>query len=495
MASAPGEAYGRLTTNVSVDVAVVGGGLAGIVTAFMLAQDGARVAVVESGRIGAGVTGYTTAKVTIGHGLIYGELASNAGEDYARAYAEANQWGLSWLTSLPIECDLRRKPMVVFAESQEEREGLQKDFALLRSWGMNVEWTDRLTLPVSTMGGVSYPDQAEIHPRKLLLGLAEELIRAGGQIFEETRMLEIEDGEPCVVRTNRGEVRCSRFVIASHYPVYDPTGLFSRLAPYRDYALAAKVNGPLPVEMSIGAGKEAKAFRTCPSDEGELLIVSGESHKVGQSDAQEAYANLEDYTRMHFDVQEVPFRWSTQDNMTPDRMPYIGPFGSRSEHGYVVTGFNAWGMTTSAYAGMIVRDMVAGRTNPWAEMFSPGRVKGLGGAAEVVKENLNVAKHLIGDKLAGPEDRSPEDLRPGEAAMTRLDGRKVAAYRDLNGELHAVSPNCTHMGCTIRWNNAERSWDCPCHGSRFAPDGVVLQGPAVKDLERIPSSDVSRETA
>ncbi|MGV3618850.1 MAG: FAD-dependent oxidoreductase [Fimbriimonas sp.] len=477
--TAPAHAFPTLDRDVQADVAVVGGGIAGILAAWQLAQSGKRVVVLEANRVCRGVTGYTTAKVTSAHGVIYESLGDNAG-----IYAEANEWGVAWIgqqaAMAGIECDLARKSMYVFAENGEERETLQREFEAIQGTDLAAVWVHQPDLPIPALGAIHYVNQIQFHPNKFVQGLAERLLTLNGEVFENTRVREVEEGEPCRIVTDRGIVTAAKVVIASHFPVYDPAMFFSRLAPYRDYAVAARIRGALPQSMSIGAGENGYAFRT----QDDLLIVSGESHKVGQADSNACFANLEAYVRKHFDVESIPYRWSTQDNKTLDQMPYIGRISGTSDHAFIITGFGGWGMSTAAFAGRIVADLVAERDNPWAETFDPNRWKGIEGVKTFVKENVNVAKHFVGDKVAHAEDGSPQQLLPGDAAIFRVNGEKVAAYRDLSARLHVVSPICTHMGCDLAWNAAETSWDCPCHGSRFDYEGNVIQGPAVENLER-----------
>jgi glycine/D-amino acid oxidase-like deaminating enzyme/nitrite reductase/ring-hydroxylating ferredoxin subunit len=485
-ATTDGAQYQPLNEDITVDVLVVGAGIAGLCAAWQVSKSGHDVAVIEAHGICDGVTANTTAKVTSGHALIYERLDSALGRDSAQAYASANQWGVEWIAGLAgqldLRCDLERRPMLVFAETTQELEDLKKEFEVGSQLALPVFWTDKPAVPVPCLGAIQYADQVQFHPRKFVLGLAA---RMEGKLFERTMALNLEEENGrCIVTTNRGRIQAHFVIVASHFPFHDPAMFAVRLAPYRDYALAARVKGALPGAMSIGAGQTSKAFRTQRHEDSELLIVSGETHKVGQDpDTKKRYESLESYVREHFDVESVPFTWSTQDNATLDGMPYIGRIRSGAERVFVITGFNAWGMATSAYAGKIVSDLINEKDNPWANVFDPNRFKGFDSFKTFAKENLNVAKHFFGDKLTDSTSKLPADLASGEAAILKINGEKIATFCDSNGTLHAVSPVCTHLGCDVTWNTAEQSWDCPCHGSRFDPDGRILQGPAVKPLE------------
>jgi glycine/D-amino acid oxidase-like deaminating enzyme/nitrite reductase/ring-hydroxylating ferredoxin subunit len=485
-ATTDGNEFPSLEEDLNVDVLVVGAGIAGMCTAWRLARTDQRVAIIDAARVCEGVTANTTAKVTAGHSLIYEKLTSKIGSEYAQAYADANLWGIEWIADQAakhdIACDLRRNSMLVFAENADEREHLHEEFEAAKKLKLPVAWSEETDLPLKTMGAIRYENQAQFHPRKFVQGLAA---RIDAQVFEKTRALDLEEKDGvCTVTTNRGKITAKYVVIASHFPFYDPGMFYARLSQFRDYAVAARIRGQIPKSMSIGAAQSAKAFRTQPFKNEELLIVSGEGHNVGEEpDTRTRYENLERYVRQNFDVEEIVFRWSTQDNNTLDSMPYIGQASSGSDRVFVITGFGGWGMAAGAYSGRIISDLIAGRANPWAEFFAPGRFKGAESLKNLASQGVTVAKHYVGDKMSDVSDKPPGQLKPGEAAIVKVDGEKVAAYRDNSGVLHAVSPVCTHMGCDLAWNTAEESWDCPCHGSRFDPNGMVLHGPAVNHLE------------
>jgi glycine/D-amino acid oxidase-like deaminating enzyme len=271
--------YPALNGDASADVAIVGGGIAGILAGFQLAERGIRVTVLEADRICAGVSGHTTAEVTSGHGVIYSDLASHSDLAHARSYADANQWGLDWIAAQQADCDLHRKAMLVFAEDDRQLTRLRKEFDVCHGLGLPVTWVDRVPdLPFETLGAIRYGNQVELHPRKFVLAMAERLARLGGSIHEKTRVMNVKEGLTqdalAVVQTDKGSVTARHVVLATNYPVYDPAMYFALLAPYRDYAMAVRVEGALPQDMSVNAGPETHAFRT----HGDLLIVSGFSH-------------------------------------------------------------------------------------------------------------------------------------------------------------------------------------------------------------------------
>ena len=479
---------------VEVDVAVLGGGIAGLTTAYLLARAGRSVCVVEAGRIAEGVSGYTTAKISVGHNLVYADLADRFGADAARTYAASQSAALEFIVETvgreDIACELERLPSLVYTESADEAGAIDDELTAATDAGIAVRRPTADELPEGAIGGVVHEDQAQFHPRRYLLALADRIVSLGGRIVENTRAHDVDPGEPCVVDTDHGQVRARDVVVATHYPFLDRGLLFARLAAYRDVVVAFAVDADtVPPVMAISTGSEeggTHSVRSTPYREGRrLLIVTGGQYKTGTTtDVSERYHVLTRWAQERFGVGEPDYRWSTQDAASVDRVPYIGrlPFGG--DHVWVATGFSGWGMTGGTVAGLLLSDLLQQRVNPWADLYDPGRADVRASAAKLTKENLQVAKELAVDAMR-PDLLSLDDLAPGEAGIVAGPGplRRTAVYRDEKGELHAVSGRCTHLGCTVRFNDAETSWDCPCHGSRFGIDGSVLAGPAVDPLE------------
>jgi glycine/D-amino acid oxidase-like deaminating enzyme/nitrite reductase/ring-hydroxylating ferredoxin subunit len=489
MDTAPHTTYAPLGASLAVDVCVVGGGVLGLLTADLLTRAGRTVAVLEADRIATGVTGYTTAKVTVLHGLIYDEVRSRFGEESARHYAEANDAGLALIADRVaedgIECDFRRRAAFTYAEDPGELESLGKEVDAARAAGLEAELVTDVDLPWDVAGAVRLRDQAEFHPRRFLLAVADSLSSGGSHVFERTRATAVDDGHPCRVRTDGGaEVTAGAVVIATHYPTLDRGLFFARLSAERSYALGVRARGRTPQGMFLSTESPSHSVRATPYDGGELLIVGGESHKTGTSDPVERYAALEAWVRERFDVAAVEYRWSAQDAMPADGIPYVGRLSPIARRVWTASGFKKWGFTNAAAAAIMLSDAILELENPWAGTFDANRFKPVAAAQKLLKENISVGAHFFGDRLAPPDARSLDELAPGEGGIVKVDGDKVAAFRDDDGVVHAVSPTCTHLYCQVAFNAAERSWDCPCHGSRFATDGTVIQGPAVSPLER-----------
>jgi glycine/D-amino acid oxidase-like deaminating enzyme/nitrite reductase/ring-hydroxylating ferredoxin subunit len=490
IATTPETNFPRMAGDISVDVAVLGGGIAGIATAFQLKQHGLTVAVIEAGRVVKSITGNTTAKITSLHALIYDYLIKQFGENGAHAYADAQQAAIEEIATLVeehhIDCDFRRTDAYTYTELDEELDRVKAEVEAATKLGLPASFVESTPLPFPIKGAVKFTGQAQFHPRKYLLALLEKIPGDGNFVFEETRAFDIKDEDPCRVETDRGTITAKSVVLATHFPYFDPNIYFAAMHPGRSYVLGCRLNGPVPEGMYITAGEEdMHSFRSNPMDDGDVIwMVGGEKHKTGQGGpTEERYKRLEQYARGRFDIHSIDYRWSTQDNNTVDRVPYIGKLSSGSKNLYVATGFGGWGMTNSHVAAMLITDMIWGRENPWAEVFDPSRFKPVTSARDFISENMNVAKEFMADRISTPELDDIEILPKGRGEVVELKGERVALYKDDTGHVFSCSATCTHMGCTVHWNGAEKSWDCPCHGSRFNYDGKVIQGPANKDLE------------
>ncbi len=495
LATTPETDFPAMAKDISVDVAVVGGGIAGIATAFLLKRAGVTVAVVEAGRVVESVTGNTTAKITSLHHLIYDYLINQFGEDGARQYADAQTAAIDKIASLveehKISCDFRRTPAYTYTEEDVDLDQIKAEVEAATKLGLPASYVETMPLPFPIKGAVKFENQAQFHPRKYLLALAEKLPGEGSHVFEGTRALEIEDNDPCRVKTSRGTITAKSVIITTHFPFQDPNIYFAAMHPMRSYVLGCRLQGAVPQGMYVSTGTPHNSIRNNPYEGGEIVMLGGEHHKTGQGgDMSDHYRRLEEWARANFDVQSVEFRWSTQDNNTVDKVPYIGRLSSGSKHLYVATGFGGWGMTNSHIAAMLLTDMIVGRKNDWEEVFEPSRFKPVTSAGDLVSENMNVAKEFMGDRISTPELDELEKIATGSGEVVKWKGERVALYKDEGGKVHACSATCTHMGCIVHWNSAEKSWDCPCHGSRYAPTGERIYGPPPHDLGKQPLDEL-----
>lgn len=488
MATCPLATHAPLAGDIDVDVAVIGGGIVGILTAARLKEAGLNVALIESRTLASRVTGYTTAKLTAVHTTIYSKLQKHFGEEKARLYAQANSGALRWaeqqISMRGIDCDYQRVPLSLYVDKTDEVDILQEEREAATKAGLTCELLASAGAPFPTTAALSFPDQIQFHIRKFLQPFADSL---AGSAYENTRALSVEEGDPCTVTTERGTVRAKHVVLATMFPIFDPGMYWARLNVYRDYAMAARLRAPMKDEMFVGAGETTYTYRTSPDPQGQLLIVSGLHHKEGEhADLREYYRQMEEHIRAHFDVSEIAFYWSSQDYKTLDGVPYIGRISPNAERVFVATGFDAWGMSTGIVASEMLAEMVQGRKSPYKDLYDPNRFKPTASIGQLGSNVANATKHLVIERIGGAAKLHSTNLQAGEGAVLDTEEGKACIYKDEAGALHALSPYCTHMGCQLSWNGAEKSWDCGCHGSRFTIDGKVIQGPAVKDLETKP---------
>lgn len=488
-----------LKEDISTTYAVIGGGIAGIVTAYLLAKAGKDVTLIDAGKILSGVTGHTTAKLSAQHALIYSDLISTFNEEKARLYYDANMEGIQFVKetaeALRIDCDFEEKNSLVYATTEKGKKQIQKEARAYEALNINgfLSLGQLADLPFPTEAALTMSDQAQFHPVKFLSRLAEEISRLGGKIYQNTRAISLLKKKTAVLTEHGAVIDCEKIIVTTHYPFNDFNGLyFSKLTVNRSYALVAEVSGDIPEQMYISVESPTRSLRPVRGENGEsLLLIGGESHQTGKSSVptQEHYRNLEEFGKKWFSLTSIHNHWSAQDMTTLDSVPYIGQMTRTSKDVFLATGFNKWGMAMGATAGKILSDLVLDKPNGYSDLFKPTRNKfKLKDAGKFTKKNTAVGKDFVWAKAKRP-DKSPDALHPDEGGFVSVDGKKAGGYRDKDGKVHLVKTTCTHMGCGLEWNDGERSWDCPCHGSRFSYKGEVLNGPAVKPLKNMSQSE------
>lgn len=488
IASTEDTAYPQADRDLEAEAVIVGGGITGLTTAYLLAKNGIKTALLESNRVAKGVSGHTTAKITSQHSLIYDKLMDKAGEEKARQYADANQSAIDLIESVisenNIQCDFERLPAYVYTQDEKYVGKLEDETKAAGRLGLPASYTDKLQLPFKVLGAMQFSNQAQFHPRKYLLALASAVASKGCLIFEQSRAVKLTEGNPHTVVTDNGtKIRAKIVVLASHYPFYDLPGLyFSRIYPERSYLMGLKINGAFPKGMYITAEEPTRSMRTCRDGDGELLIAGGQHHKTGHGkDMQEHYEAIRRFAQLNFDVTAIPYRWSAQDYTAMDEIPIVGRLTSNKSRIYLATGFAKWGMTNGTASAAVISDLILKGDSPWAPVYDPARFTPMASAKKFVVENADVAKNYISGKLNIPSETV--EAPRGEAAISGTGGRKVGVYKDMDGNSHFVSTTCTHIGCELKWNSAELSWDCPCHGSRFTYTGDIIEGPALESIK------------
>jgi glycine/D-amino acid oxidase-like deaminating enzyme/nitrite reductase/ring-hydroxylating ferredoxin subunit len=485
--------YSSLQGDAKADVCVIGAGIAGLSTAYMLAREGRSVIVLDDGPIGGGETGRTTAHLSNALDDRYYELERLHGNDGAQLAAQSHAAAIDTIEAIVqgegISCDFTRLDGFLFVPPMEGREELEEEWQAARRAGVSVEWAERAPIEHFNTGPcLRFLRQGQLHPLRYLDGLARAIEQRGGKIFSETHVQDIQAGSPARVQTSEGpQVIAKAVVIATNAPISETYGLYTVNAPYRTYAIAGRVargtvtralywDTPNPYHyVRLQTSEEHKDF--------DWLIVGGEDHKTGQADDfEERFERLESWTRERFpNFGSVAFRWSGQVMEPVDGLAFIGPHPLGRENIYIATGDSGSGMTHGTIAGILLRDLIMGRNNPWAGLYDPSRIT-VRAFRDLVSENINVGAQLA-DWVKEPDVDSSDRIAPGQGATMQNGWIKQAVYRDEKGEYHRRSAVCPHLGCIVSWNSAEKSWDCPCHGSRFDPYGVVINGPANRNLD------------
>ncbi len=484
--------FQSLEEDITTDVTIIGGGISGITAGYLLSLQGVNVTIIEAGNILNGTTGHTTAKVTAQHGIIYDEFINHFGEEKAKLYYQASDSAREFIKQtvqeLTINCDFEEHDAYIYTNSEKELSKLEKEATAYEKLGILGGLVDSMPLTKLPMiKALVMRGQAQFHPLKYLVPLTESIIKNGGQIFEQTTAVDIEEGtNPKVITRNGKTITSNQVICCSHYPFKDTAGFyFARMYQERSYIVAVKSDEPYPGGMYISAETPTRSVRTTPMGNDNLLLLSGEGHKTGHGiNTMEHYEALATFGKEVLGVTDIQYRWSAQDIYTLDKMPYIGHYTSGSDNIYLATGYRKWGMTNGTAAGIILSDLITKGSNPYAELFSPSRFHADPDIKRFVEHNADVAYQLVKGKI-GMNFKHPEEVSVGEGAHVKINGEKCGAYRDENGQLHVVNSTCTHMGCEVEWNDGERTWDCPCHGSRFTINGDVIEGPAEIPLKKV----------
>ena len=476
-----------LAQNLETEVCIIGAGLFGLTTAYYLTKQGKKVVVIEKDDIGEKVSGNTTGKITSQHGLFYSHLIDDYGIDYAQKYLEVNEKAIQNIKEIidteQIECDFEEQSAYVFTTNQDEVIEIEKEVDAVNKLGKKAKLITNVDKPFKMTAGIEFDNQAQFHPRKYMIGLANVILK-DNQIYNYTTATDVQKyGEKFLITTDRGNVLADSVVLATHYPIVNFPGFyFIKMYQSTSYIIAIETNSKIPEGMYITAEEPVYSFRSAKYNDKNIVLIGGSEHKTGEAIADNShYTELEKKAKELYPDCKVLFRWNTRDCISLDKIPYIGEFSNLYNNMYVGTGFKKLGMTFSNIAGKIVSDKILGKQNEYEDLFTPTRLKPIKNRWEV-KNMLKETVDSIALNKFKIDPSSISEIENDNASIMKIDGENIGIYKDKNGKLYAVSPVCTHLGCLLTWNNIDKTWDCPCHGSRFDYTGKNIYEPAIKDL-------------
>lgn len=480
------------------DTIVIGGGITGVTTALLLQKEGRKCLLLEKHNLCFGTTGGTTSHLNTFFDTTYDIIQNDFGEEGAQLVAKATRQSLDLfkqhILEYNIDCGYEEKDGYVYSQTDEQTEQLKKIFEASKLAGAEANYVNDIPLPIPFQKAIAFKRQAQIHPTKYVLALAKAFEEKGGVIIQQCKVNEVtkRDDDLLNVDTTRGMFKVQHVIWCTHIPP-GINLLHFRCAPYRSYAMAVKLkNGNYPNGLAYDMYDPYHYYRTQDINGEKYLIVGGEDHKTAHEENTEmCFMHLESHVRKFFDVEQVVSKWSSQYFEPSDGLAYIGHLPGNPDQVYVATGFSGNGITYSHIAAITLRDLILNGKSDLADLFSPSRIKPVAGFAAFVKENADVVKEFVAKRIAKEKLNSLAELSAGEAKVVKYEGESIALYKDESGAIHAVSPVCTHAKCIVAWNRAEKSWDCPCHGARYSPDGEVLTGPASRGLEKVELTELT----
>lgn len=483
--------YPKLKSDLDVDVLVIGGGITGITSALLLIEEGYKVGIIDSNRFFHSTTGYTTAKVTIQHGLVYDKLISKHGLNKAQLYKDSNELAIELIkqhiNDYEIDCDYETKPAFVYTQKDMYINNIEKELKAAEKLGIDAFISDDLGLPFAIKTAIGFKNQGQFHVLKYCQRLLEEFEKNDdGYIFENSKVIDIkEDNNFCHTYLENGtKVRSRHVIVASHYPCHNSYNFyFAKLKPSSTYLMSVKNEVKLPDGMYINVEKPTRTMRNQKFNDEDILIVGGENHKTGHFKKDAAYFDIiYQFAQNNFNATERLHEWMTQDFYTFDKLPYIGRINNKYQNVYIATGFKKWGMTQSHVAAMVLRDIIINKKSDYIDLYDPIRLSDKL-SYQFYHYNLSSVKTLIADRLkSAPKDLN---LEIGQGKIFSHNGKKYGAYKDEDEQIYIVDVTCPHLKCILHFNQEERTYDCPCHGSLFTYKGKYIDGPSIRDLKRI----------
>lgn len=485
--------YPTLSDNLEIDIGIVGGGITGITTAYLLSKQGYKVCLIDAKRLFSGTTGNTTAKITAQHGLFYDDLINNFGIEKAALYyqsnLEAKRFIEKTIENYHIDCNYTTEDSYVYTDETKQIKKIENEWIAYEKLNIDGQLTEQLNTPFPAKYAIVMKNQAHFHPLSYLQTLVDQCKENNVLIFENTRAVHVDYGkQPAIVCSDGIRILCRYVIQASHYPFFDGSRFFPiKMYADRSYVIQAKTKKTIKNGMYINVENPKRSYRSIEVDGETFVLIAGENHKTGQSTVtmKKHYDSLISFTDKYFNIERLTSQWSAQDYTTLDKIPYVGKMTTKQDQVFVATGFNKWGMTNGTNAAILIADLILEKESPYESLYSPSRETLINPALKnIVSYNADVAKHLIKGKL-DLTGENLEELTQNEACIIMKNGERIGVYKDDKGNIHAVDTTCTHVGCELEWNSAENSWDCPCHGSRFTIDGEIINGPAEKALRKI----------
>lgn len=485
--------YPKISENMDTDVLIIGGGITGIMTAYMLSNSGLNICLVDADRMAMGVTANTTAKITSQHGLLYHYLLNSFDFETAKGYLDSNEEAIKTISDIikkeDIDCDFVSQDSYVYTCDKSNVTKIVDEVSAVTSLGLNAEYVTNSPLPFPIEAGIKFPGQAQFHPRKYLLSLLPILEKNGVNIFENSKVVDIKHvKDKYEVYVNEYKITTKYLVMASHYPIKNFPGMYF-IKMYQDssYAVGVELENDVFDGMYISCDEPVTSFRNTMQDNGKkLLIVGGSSHKTGATDVdiESSYKNIENYIKSIYPKAKIKYRWMTEDCVSLDKIPYIGEFSKFLPNMYVATGYKKWGMTTSHVAAKIISDKILGNINPYENIYTATRLEPIKNSKEFGNMLKQSAYSLAINKFSAPII-SYEELENDSGGVVNYKGEKLGIYKDKKGKMFAVVPYCKHLGCELSWNNLEKTWDCPCHGSRYDYMGKIITEPTTENLDTV----------
>lgn len=495
--------YKELKKDIETDICIIGGGITGVSVSYYLNKYKIKNVILEKNRICNRTSGYSTAKVTSQHGLFYKYLIDSQGIEFAKKYYEANEEAIQNISQIigkeDIDCNFKRESAYVFTQKIEDVQKIKDEVQAVQSFGGKANYVEAQDIQINkinagsdcrikALAAIQFPNQGMINPYKYVSELAKVCEKGGTQIYENSKVMDFEEAEKGynIILENGSRVKAKYVVIATKYPIVNFPGMyFLKMYQSTSNVIVIEPNGDLFEGLYINSEDPTISLRTIQEKDANLVVVAGFDHKTGSKiDLENGYHYLEKVAKSIYPNCKVKYRWNTEDCISLDKIPYIGEFSNTMSHVYVATGYNKWGITSSNVAANIIVDKIMGKESEYEEIFRATRLEPIKNHKEmgnILKESIH---SLVLNKLNMPEE-TEKQIENGQGGIVEIDGEKVGIYKNNQGEVFKVKPICTHLGCELSWNNLDKTWDCPCHGSRYSYKGKLIYGPSVKDLEVI----------